>query len=113
VRDSVVLETRPGRIEAVILAPRGWSPGSGEGDAVVAAFRDELDPLVKKANASLGINQRLAGWRLWPDEDFPRTHTLKVKRDQVRDWVGSEMAGPEEGVKRASGSRALDEVAAR
>jgi len=113
VRDSVVLETRPGRIEAVILAPRGWSPGSGEGDAVVAAFRDELDPLVKKANASLGINQRLAGWRLWPDEDFPRTHTLKVKRDQVRHWVGSEVAGPEEGVKPASGSRALDEVAAR
>ncbi|HEY3072389.1 MAG TPA: AMP-binding protein [Candidatus Limnocylindrales bacterium] len=113
VRDSVVLEARPGRIEAVILAPRGRSPRSEEGDGVRSSLRDDIDPLVKKANASLGINQRLAGWRLWPDEDFPRTHTLKVKRDQVRAWVGSEMPGPEEGVKRASDSRALDEVASR
>jgi hypothetical protein len=27
------------------------------------------------------------GWRLWPDDDFPRTHTLKVRRDQVRAWA--------------------------
>ena len=27
------------------------------------------------------------GWRLWPEEDFPRTHTLKVKRDVVRRWA--------------------------
>ena len=42
---------------------------------------------MKAANASLGPNQRIAGWRQWPDEDFPRTHTLKIKRDPVRRWA--------------------------
>jgi long-chain acyl-CoA synthetase len=44
---------------------------------------------VKAANATLGPNQRVAGWRLWPESDFPRTHTLKVKRDLVRAWAGA------------------------
>jgi long-chain acyl-CoA synthetase len=44
---------------------------------------------VKAANGTLGPNQRIAGWRLWPESDFPRTHTLKVKRDLVRAWVGA------------------------
>jgi hypothetical protein len=52
-----------------------------------AAIREQINAAVKAANATLGPNQRIAGWRLWPDEDFPRTHTLKVKRDVVRSWA--------------------------
>jgi len=39
-------------------------------------------------------NQRIAAWRLWPDEDFPRTHTLKVKRDPVRRWAAGDAPLP-------------------
>jgi long-chain acyl-CoA synthetase len=46
-----------------------------------------MDAAVRTANATLGPNQRIAGWRLWPEEDFPRTHTLKVKRAPVRAWA--------------------------
>ena len=42
---------------------------------------------VKRANATLAAHQRVEGWRIWPDSDFPRTHTLKVKRDEVRRWA--------------------------
>ena len=49
---------------------------------------------MKAANGSLGPNQRIAGWRLWPDDDFPRTHTLKVKRPQVRAWADVEAPSP-------------------
>jgi long-chain acyl-CoA synthetase len=49
--------------------------------------RSELDAAVREANATLGPNQRIAGWRAWPEPDFPRTHTLKVRRDPVREWV--------------------------
>ena len=93
IRDSVVLETAPGRIEAVILAPTGAAiPQPGQGlDFDPAAPPPELtarlDAAVKAANARLGPNQHLAGWRLWPESDFPRTHTLKVRRDQVRGWA--------------------------
>jgi long-chain acyl-CoA synthetase len=96
IRDSVVVETRPGRIEAIVLAPgvhgipRGGdaparSDERAEEDA--ADVRDRINGAVKAANAMLGPNQRIAGWRLWPEEDFPRTHTLKVKRDLVRTWA--------------------------
>jgi hypothetical protein len=48
-----------------------------------------MDAAVTAANASLGPNQHIARWRLWHESDFPRTHTLKVKRDLVRAWVGA------------------------
>jgi long-chain acyl-CoA synthetase len=52
--------------------------------------RARIDAAIKEANRSLGIHQRVEGWRVWPEADFPRTHTLKVKRDQVRAWVGAD-----------------------
>jgi long-chain acyl-CoA synthetase len=93
-RDSVVLETAPGRIEAILLAPGGPTRAAGEAlDFDPAApppeVKTAMDAAVKAANATLGPNQRVAGWRLWPESDFPRTHTLKVKRDRVSDWVGA------------------------
>jgi long-chain acyl-CoA synthetase len=92
IRDSVVLETRPGRIEAVVLATNtGLPPTPSTADAAPepdpAAIRARIDAAVKAANATLGPNQRIAAWRLWPDEDFPRTHTLKIRRQPVRSWV--------------------------
>jgi len=97
-RDSVVLETAPGRIEAVLLVPSDSPirPAGGslgfDPAAPPPALRATFDAAVKAANASLGANQRVAGWRLWPEPDFPRTHTLKVKRDAVRAWVREAMA---------------------
>ncbi|HJW22272.1 MAG TPA: AMP-binding protein [Candidatus Limnocylindrales bacterium] len=93
IRDSVVIETRPGRIEAIVLAPGVHGmPQSGRELGFDAAtppesIRSTIDAAVKAANARLGPNQRMAGWRLWPEADFPRTHTYKVKRDQVRAWA--------------------------
>ena len=99
-RDSVVLETKPGRIEAILLAPSsgpirvagealGFDPAAPPPDV-----RAEIDAAVKAANGTLGPNQRMAGWRLWPESDFPRTHTLKVRRDQVRAWAAVEAPLP-------------------
>ncbi len=78
VRDAVVLETEPGRIEAVVLALQDEEP---------AATKTRIDTAVKAANTTLGQNQRIVGWRLWPGEDYPRTHTLKIKRDPIRQWA--------------------------
>jgi long-chain acyl-CoA synthetase len=80
-RDSVVLETKPGRIEAVVLPPAGRDGRTPE------AIRSEIQAGVKAANATLAQHQRVAAFRIWPDDDLPRTHTLKVKRDVVRRWA--------------------------
>ena len=82
VRDSIVVETRPGRIEAIVLAPQE------AGDPV--AVRESIQAAVKGANASLALHQRVAAFRLWPEDDFPRTHTLKVKRDVIRRWAATD-----------------------
>jgi long-chain acyl-CoA synthetase len=93
IRDSVVIETRPGRIEAVVLPPGAQAiPRSGEAlgfdpTSPPDDVRATLDAAVKAANGQLGANQKIAAWRLWPESDFPRTHTLKVKRDRVRSWA--------------------------
>jgi long-chain acyl-CoA synthetase len=92
-RDTVALETKPGRIEAIVLVPSA-SPVRAGGERLdfdpaspPAELRATLDAAVKAANQALGANQHISGWRLWPESDFPRTHTLKVKRDLVRAWV--------------------------
>ena len=91
----MVVETKPGRIEAIVLAPSA-SPVRTAGEALdfdpsspPAELRATLDRAVKAANTALGANQHISGWRLWPESDFPRTHTLKVKRDLVRAWAAA------------------------
>jgi long-chain acyl-CoA synthetase len=97
IRDAIVIETTPGRIEAVTLLD-----GVGASDA--AAAKPIVDAAVRAANATLGPQQRIAAWRLWPDDDFPRTHTLKIRRDPIRAWAAGEPA--------ATAVKAADEPAA-
>ena len=97
IAQSVVLETEPGRIEAVVLPPGAVPILRQDQEAandreLDDALRVEIDAIVKAANADLSPNQRMAGWRLWPERDFPRTHTLKIKRNQVREWAGDDVA---------------------
>jgi long-chain acyl-CoA synthetase len=84
-REAIAVETAPGRIEAIVV---------NDPDEPAEAFKARVDAAVKAANRSLGPNQRIAGWRTWPGEDFPRTHTLKVKRDPVRHWAAGDSALP-------------------
>ena len=101
-RDTVVLETAPGRIEAVVLAPDEPTmprPGSApeprhRTPEQAAEMRAQVDACVKAANARLGMHQRIVAWRLWPEPDFPRTHTLKIKRSVVAAWVASDAPQP-------------------
>ncbi len=97
-RDTVVMETSPGRIEAVILPldqpvlPQGGPAPQATARTVEesAALHERIEQSVRAANGTLGIHQRVVAWRLWPDADFPRTHTLKVKRDLVRAWIAAD-----------------------
>jgi hypothetical protein len=68
-----VIEAEPGRL-AAILIPAG------------TADDNALEAAVKQANASLSPQQRVRRWVRWDGADFPRTHTLKVRRDEVKAW---------------------------
>jgi long-chain acyl-CoA synthetase len=46
---------------------------------------EEADPdaIVRQANSHLAPHQFIKGYTVWPDKEFPRTHTLKVKKHEV------------------------------
>jgi long-chain acyl-CoA synthetase len=73
---AVVIEAEPGRL-AAILIPAG------------TADDDALEAAVKQANSSLSPQQRVRRWVRWEGADFPRTHTLKVRRDEVKAWYAT------------------------
>jgi long-chain acyl-CoA synthetase len=95
--DTVVVETSPGRIEAIVLAPDPSGlprigdllPAGADAATDAAAVTGRIESVVRAANRTLAVNQRVAGWRLWPDADFPRTHTYKIRRDLVQAWAAS------------------------
>lgn len=41
--------------------------------------------IVQQVNKQLASHQQVRGFTVWPEDDFPRTHTLKVKRQDVLD----------------------------
>jgi long-chain acyl-CoA synthetase len=97
IEHSVVLETSPGRIEAVVLSPdappvitAATAPAPPATAAEQAALERRIDAIVKLANTRLGQHQRVGRWRLWPEPDFPRTHTLKIRRAPVAEWAGAQ-----------------------
>lgn len=47
----------------------------------------QAEQIVRDANARLSGSQQLRGWSVWPEDDFPRTHTLKVKKRLVLERV--------------------------
>jgi long-chain acyl-CoA synthetase len=69
----------------------------GVEDAVVFAIADRIhaslilkadapqaEQIIEEANRNLEPYQRIQGWSLWPEEDFPRTaSTMKVRRADV------------------------------
>jgi long-chain acyl-CoA synthetase len=67
------------------------------GDAAPAA-----ESIVAAANAQLAPHQRVRGHTVWSGADFPRTHTLKVKRDAVLQAIAVQGA-PAETAERAGG----------
>jgi long-chain acyl-CoA synthetase len=64
--------------------------------------------VVAGANARLGASQQIRGFTVWPDDDFPRTPTLKVKKAELLAWVrtqGSARAESAVGDDRSDGER--------
>ncbi len=69
--------------EAVVFLKE--SSGKEELHAVLLMGESSEDPqvLIRAANKRLSAHQRISGWTVWKGEDFPRTHTLKAKRQEI------------------------------
>ncbi len=88
-----VLRRQPGVTDAVVLGVR--SGADVRLHAVVAeAQPGAVAPAVRSANALLADRQQVSAFSVWPEEDFPRTHTLKVRRVVVEEFVATQKPVP-------------------
>jgi len=53
----------------------------------------DIAPAVQSANGLLAEYQHIRNWYIWPDDDFPRTSTQKVRIGKVRDFARSQIQG--------------------
>ncbi|MEK6287145.1 MAG: AMP-binding protein [Acidobacteriota bacterium] len=75
VRDSAVVES---------YTPQGPEPFA------VLLLRDEqadVASILKRANETLSPYQQMRRWIIWPEEDFPRTPTQKIRKLLVKEKV--------------------------
>jgi long-chain acyl-CoA synthetase len=93
----------PEDIEAVLAHdPRlrdatvvGWQPAHAELKVHAVLLLDDpaqAEGVIRAANSALGAHQQIRSHSLWPDEDFPRTHTLKVKKRLILDRLAADAA---------------------
>jgi long-chain acyl-CoA synthetase len=95
------LNIHPEDVEAALNGQVGVEasavvPVTGAGGAEPVAIllfrgsRDEAQKAVVAANQKLAEFQRVRQWRLWPELDFPRTSTGKIRRSKVAEWANAQ-----------------------
>jgi long-chain acyl-CoA synthetase len=106
-----VLCRQDGIVDAVVVGLER------EGDVRVHAVLIEDHPgaaaeAVRAANSSLNSRQQIMGFTAWPEEDFPRTHTLKVRKNLIADYLKGQQKSVPLPVAAATNTDALHHVIA-
>ena len=113
---QAVLSKHPGVTDAAVV---GLTRGSSAEihAALILDNPDTAQEVVSWTNGQLAEQQRIRGFTVWPEQDFPRTHTLKVKKGVVIDTILGRIQ-PESpavspaGSSRDGGSRSLHRIIA-
>lgn len=100
IKDMIVTEAGvnvyPEDIEAALLAQSGVMDATvveqSSAPFAVLIFSGDTsgDQVVKAANAELNSAQQVVGWKVWDSGEFPKTTTMKVKKNEIRAWLGSQ-----------------------
>jgi long-chain acyl-CoA synthetase len=68
--------------------------------------------VIAEANAGLGSHQQIRGFTVWPDEDFPRTPSMKVRKPEVLAWAqaGVNSAPPPQAAEPAAAASSVERL---
>ncbi len=89
---EIELNKIPGVKDSCVVG-LGKPPGRMEIHAALLLEESAKMPpekIIEEANKYLASYQQISTWSLWPKDDFPRSATRKVKKDEVMKWLESE-----------------------
>ncbi|MEO8973576.1 MAG: AMP-binding protein [Ktedonobacteraceae bacterium] len=80
-----VLHTNPLVKDAAVFGLMKSDEGPQVHAVLLLDEPDKAKTIIQQANKQLAAHQQIRGFTIWPEADFPRTNTLKVKRPEVLD----------------------------
>ncbi len=80
-----ILLTMPNVKDAVVVGLMQGDQGPVVHGVLLVEDAGQAKAAVQQANRQLASHQQIRNFTIWPEKDFPRTHTLKVKRPEVLD----------------------------
>jgi long-chain acyl-CoA synthetase len=78
-----VLNTNPLVKDSIVLGLDEHGAGPEVYGVLLMDEPEKAKAVIQQANKQLAPHQQVRGFIVWPEQDFPRTHTLKVKRQDV------------------------------
>lgn len=78
-----VLMTNPVIKDAVVFGLMEEDQGPIVHGVLLIDDTSKAKAAIQQANKQLASHQQVRGFTIWPEDDFPRTHTLKIKRPEV------------------------------
>jgi len=78
-----ILLTNPAIKDAVVIGLMEKDGGPTVYGILLMEDPAQAKAAIAQTNKQLASHQQIRGYTVWPEKDFPRTHTLKVKRPEV------------------------------
>ena len=83
---EAALNCQPAIKESAVVGidgPNGPEPFA----ALIANNETEIKKAVAEANKLLASFQQIRRWMVWPEADFPRTSTQKIRKNEIADFI--------------------------
>ena len=107
-----LLNAHPAVTEGVVVGLPAEGGGGETVHAVLLVNEPQLSrDVVEEVNGNLADHQRISGYTVWHQEDFPRTPTLKVKKALVLDHLketASQLTGSTAGAPETAPTAPID-----
>jgi long-chain acyl-CoA synthetase len=78
-----VLQTYPLVKDATVFGLMEQDQGPEVHAVLLMDDPSQARAIIQQVNKQLASHQQIRGFTVWPEPEFPRTHTLKVKRQDV------------------------------
>lgn len=112
---ELVLNQQPETRTSTVVAVDGMHGSEPLAVLILRNNHTDARAVIERANRALAEHQRVHRWAIWPEQDFPRTATQKIRKQDVAQRVAATPSAGLPAAPRVSHLRVetLDDVLAR